>query len=138
MRNAWQEQTIGCDFGEKLRRCGEILMAWDTNQFGHVRKKIKDLREKLDHLQKLRQSEAIVIEANETEKSLNQRLKLEEAMWHQRSRILWLKDEDKNSKFFHTKASQRKKRNAITRICNEEGQWVSQRKAVEKMLVQYF
>ena len=45
------------------------------------------------------------------EKEINVLLDKEVKMWAQRSQVLWLKDGDKNTRFFHNKASQRRRRN---------------------------
>ncbi|XP_074321466.1 uncharacterized protein LOC141658006 [Silene latifolia] len=45
----------------------------------------------------------------------------EEQYWRQRSRALWLKDGDKNTKFFHTRAGERKKKNFIAKLIDDEG-----------------
>lgn len=47
----------------------------------------------------------------------------EEIMWKQRSRALWLKEGDQNTRFSHSKASHRHKKNTIYGIKNEEGVW---------------
>lgn len=47
----------------------------------------------------------------------------EEIMWQQRSQIRWLSVGDKNTRFFHLRASQlRKKKNRITRLRKLDGQ----------------
>jgi hypothetical protein len=65
-------------------------------------------------------------------------LKQEEVLWRQRSRAVWLKDGDKNTKFFHGKASQRKKTNAIKKLKDEDGIWWHGQDKVEEVLIDFF
>ena len=55
------------------------------------------------------------------EKEINLLMDKEAKMWAQRSRVLWLKDGDKNTQFFHSKASQRRRTNYINGLFDDSG-----------------
>ena len=46
----------------------------------------------------------------------------EEIMWKHRSRITWLAEGDKNTLFFHLRASQFRKRNFISSLKKSDGE----------------
>jgi hypothetical protein len=47
----------------------------------------------------------------------------EEVMWRQRSRVQWLAEGDKNTRSFHLRASQRRKKNRICRLKWPDGEF---------------
>lgn len=49
----------------------------------------------------------------QTEKELDEMLLREEVMWRQHSRATWVREGDKNTDFFHHKATWRRKKNRI-------------------------
>ncbi|XP_050258807.1 uncharacterized protein LOC126703778 [Quercus robur] len=61
-----------------------------------------------------------------------------EQMWQQRSKTHWLKLGDKNSKFFHTKASQRFRRNRILGIEDHNGVWCVGEEKVAEVFENYY
>lgn len=106
----------------KLASFANHLQGWGRTKFGHVRLELKNLKAQLEELQadphRLGPSHA-EIKITDRVVELNHR---EEIMWKQRSRIQWLVAGDKNTKFFHMRASQRKKKNKITQLRKMSGQ----------------
>ena len=60
------------------------------------------------------------------EAEINTLLDKEAKMSSLQARVNWLKDEDRNTRFFHSKASQRRRRNYIKGLFDSSGQWTTQ------------
>jgi len=62
----------------------------------------------------------------------------EDDMWRQRSRISWMQSGDRNTRFFHEKASARYKKNLIKGLMDENSNWLEGDEHVERMMLQYY
>ena len=76
-------------------------------------------------------------EIQEVKKEINETLIRKKVMWNQRSRELWLKCGDRNTKVFHSTVSQRRKRNRIERII-EARVWFDSPEDIERVILNYF
>ena len=59
-------------------------------------------------------------------------------MWRQRSKCLWLKEGDRNTRFFHAVASRRKRNILISRIKDGQGNWVEKDDEIATVFTGYF
>lgn len=94
---------------------------------GRVQKAILNLKDSADR-EELIQAEV----------SLENLLLEEEIYWRQRAKDHWLMNGDKNTRWFHNKASYRKKKNHIVGMEDRSGQWVSEFRQVEDTISEYF
>ena len=62
----------------------------------------------------------------------------EEKMWKQRSRDSWLKEGDRNIKYFHNCASHRKRRNTISSVRMDIGELVTNANLIGKQFTEYY
>ncbi|KAL9686140.1 hypothetical protein QQ045_023595 [Rhodiola kirilowii] len=109
----------------KLECCRNILDKWRKNEFGEAQRHIKQLKEDLEVVRsKVRDEETVAREANIVADINEWRLR-EEIYWRQRARTEWLQEGDKNTKYFHARASKRKKTNTISKLLNNNNEWVS-------------
>ncbi|KAK6126675.1 hypothetical protein DH2020_039583 [Rehmannia glutinosa] len=138
IEDAWNFSPPMTHIGEKISFCAEALKSWDKREFGSVNLRINKLTEELKKVQGAAQSKENIDRARNLETKLQMTYKLEEIMWHQRSRMLWLKVGDRNTRFFHQKVSQRRKRNTIERIKNSKGDWCETEEEIAKVMVEYF
>ena len=64
--------------------------------------------------------------------------KQEEIIWKQKSRVLWLKEGERNTRFFHKSTMANKAHNKISSIKNEGGNLLNSHEEIEAVLVQHF
>ena len=65
-------------------------------------------------------------------------LRLEEKMWQQRSHVHWMVSGDKNSSYFHSRASQLYRRNNISELRDSHARLVSGDENISVMIVDYY
>jgi len=65
-------------------------------------------------------------------------LLVEEKLWQLRSKSHWIKLGDKNTSFFHNRASQRYRRNTIHGLLNAKGEMCCGEEKVAELMVEYY
>jgi hypothetical protein len=122
----------------KLQHTLTALHRWGQNIFGILPRKIKHVQNELMNLNQIHGTLDLTQAIKEKELELDKLLDGEEMWWKQRSRADWLQHGDKNTKFFHMKASQRKKRNTIKGIIDQQGQYKTKHEDIETVLLDHF
>lgn len=69
---------------------------------------------------------------------LNYWLEKEDTMWRQRSRINWFQSGDKNTIFFHAKASAKQKRNFMEGLLDANEVWQEDENKIKEIVVDYY
>ena len=103
---------------DKIKECGADLLAWGSAKTTPAVKEIKMLTKKIKKMNEEELTEESREEFLAASKKLDDLLLKQEFFGAQRSRVSWLKHGDRNTNFFHSKASQRCKRNFIHGIKN--------------------
>ena len=101
---------------ENLRICAVDLSRWNSTIYEQIPKKIQDKRNRLNALPMHEKDEDLSLEINRLRGELNDLLDDEKMCWGQRAKAHWLKKGEKNTKFFHAQASERRKQNTIVGI----------------------
>ncbi|KAL9683559.1 hypothetical protein QQ045_015381 [Rhodiola kirilowii] len=104
---------------------GLSFSQWNREEFGNVQKRIKILKAIIQEVQKESRSEETITEERKLADELDKWLGREECLWRQRARTEWLKEGDRNTAFFHVRASHRRNINRIRSLQKYMGEVVS-------------
>ncbi|KAL5804943.1 hypothetical protein ACOSQ3_031743 [Xanthoceras sorbifolium] len=138
---AWggfDSETSGRGLRDKLVLCADRLENWSKVKFGSLKKAIDRKRGEINLLYDRKQSEQVLNAIKCRERELESLLSKEELYWKQRSRVDWLLAGDKNSKFFHRRATARKKKNQISSLLDNRGVRRESEQGMSSVVLDYF
>jgi hypothetical protein len=118
-----------------LDRVMSQLQQWSKQKFGSVNTEIEKARNKLEELMHMN---ADRMEIRAVTDKMNEMLYREEMMWMQRSRVDWLREGDRNTRFFHSKAIWRARKNRIKKLKDEEGAYQTDQGTMGRLATKYF
>ena len=122
---------------EKIKHCHHNLVAWSRRTFGNTKSRIEEKQNELKELINLGYATNLE-QIHKVRDDVNDLMHQEEVFWRQRSKAIWLPARDKNTKFFHKRASQRRRKNYIDKIMDKGGMWRIEATNIAAVVERYF
>lgn len=127
---------------KRLKHIKFKLKEWNKKDFGNIFVDKKSVEIKIQELnQALIKDGFDKIKSDHVEKHLHEwenLCKQEEIFWRQKSRVQWLKEGERNTRFFDRFTMANRAYNIISTIKDEEGEIQITHKDIEAVLVQHF
>ena len=123
---------------QKIKNCCVSLLNWCKTQVRVTPCLIATKKARLEQLENLPMDEYRSNEVNDLRREVNMLTEKEEIFWRQRSHVSWLSKGDRNTKFYHAYASQRKRANQINGLRDENDVMQSDQLVISNIVVEYF
>jgi peptidyl-tRNA hydrolase len=114
VKQCWNTQITRClmfILTHKLKILKEALKAWNKNTFGNVHTQVASAYKDLDDIQQKIDNSGVSNTLLDQEKAaqikLEQVLCIEESLWHEKFRVQWHCEGDRNTAFLHSYQNQK-------------------------------
>ncbi|MCH90684.1 RNA-directed DNA polymerase (Reverse transcriptase) [Trifolium medium] len=125
VQQSWNVKVVGCPMyviSEKLKILKNNLKIWNKNVFGNIHETVKLSRIKVDEIQALLDSngpsDALLDQEKLAQVNLENALHMEELFWHEKSKVKWHCEGDRNTAYFHKMAKFKQATSQISSIRN--------------------
>lgn len=140
VEEAWDATFLEavCLVGEAVRKVGDYLAKWDSEVLGGLKRRIKNVKRDLERCRRASIHQRNVsrelllrykVSRFEDQNNLN---------WQHRAHVNWLKYGDRNTKFFHIQASERRRINTIKKMRRENGGIVEREEELGPFITNYY
>ena len=140
IKKAWRNSN-NMAIMEKLRSVKYDLKTWNWSEFGNIDSNILRLENEIQGWDEASNSRMLLEDElklrNEAQSDLWAWLRRKELYWAQHSRDQWLKSGDKNTRYFHTIASIRRRKNSLRSI-KSKGKILSEPDEIKKEAVNFY
>jgi hypothetical protein len=139
VKQHWNEKT---SIPEKVSHLSEKFTRWNREVFGNIQARKGELMARIGGIQRKlhlnRNNKFLERLERDLQQELTIVLKQEEAMWFQKSRSQWIKDGDRNTRYYHIKAINRRRRNKILMLRNDQNEWVEEEDQLKGIVNAYY
>ncbi|VFQ92357.1 unnamed protein product [Cuscuta campestris] len=126
---------------KRLHHLKEKLSSWNKTHFGNIFDMIKEAETDATKAEQLFEADPSTdnkILYNQKLAELQEAHRREYAFWKQKCNLKWLKDGDANTKFFHSLVKERRRKQQITSLFNDQGQLIDNPDDLEALAVTHF
>ncbi|XP_042481160.1 uncharacterized protein LOC122061743 [Macadamia integrifolia] len=145
VKQAWSQQVSGCPIyilAQKLKVVKGVLKAWAKERFPNLNEEVKkatsELKRVQDTIEVSGMSDALFNEEADAKTALLNASKMQEKLWSEKAKLRWLKEGDRNTKFFHLSVKIRRSRNQISMLRREDGSWISDQLDLANYIVDFY
>ncbi|XP_040990995.1 uncharacterized protein LOC121238231 [Juglans microcarpa x Juglans regia] len=120
-----------------LNQCKQKLLQWSKQRWGNSNQQLSKNMTLLTELQKENKGQ-LNDQIKQVQRDTNKLLEEENLRWQQRAKQRWLREGDRNTKFFHQCASLRRKVNMIKKLVDDDGQEVHSNERISSLFQDYY
>ena len=113
-------------------------MEWSQTSFGSIKRQLAGASKLLVLAEEAVARGGSYDQVRILKLEINELLDKESMMWIQRARAMYLQSSDSNTRFFHSKASQRYKRNRIHRLKNCQNIWCTAGHQLQEIATSFY
>ena len=140
VRLSWNRVFIGSHVVKlchKQKTIANALKKWNKEEFGFYQTRINDLMKLIKEIQSREVSSTNArLEAN-LQGELNEWLTRNDTLWKQKSREIWLRNGDRNTKFFHLSTIIHRRQHSIDAIIADSRDWIIDKKDIDIRINSY-
>ena len=118
--------------------CKSSLQTWSRISFGNIRRLLTQKKKQFTQAEAMSMAGAHHDQIRVLRSEMYELMVKEGCLWHQRSRVDWLKNGDMSTSYLHNRVTQRNKRNFISKLNLNDGSVVTDDKHIGEALVDYF